>query len=198
MDPLFWALILIGLALLVVFIELFIPSAGLLGILASGLAVASVVMAFRASFETGAMFLMAVLVAMPAVIYGMLKIWPHTPVGRRILLGELTPEQVLPPSIHSLDLVGQIGVAKTKMLPSGIVMIDGEKYDAVSDGFPIDVDQPVIVTALRANRMYVQPYMAEVVDPRELPARDRDLLAQPFEDLGLDTLDGPQAKTSES
>lgn len=197
MDPLFWALILMGLALLVVFIELFVPSAGLLGILASGLAIASIVMAFRSSFETGSIFLLVVLIAMPAIIYGMLQIWPHTPVGRRILLAEVTPDQVLPPAIYSADLVGQIGVARTKMLPSGIIMIDGEKYDAVSDGFPIDENQPIIVTAVRANRIYVQPYSAEVADPRELPARDRDLLAQPFEDLGLDALDKPQQKPGE-
>ena len=185
MDPLFWALIFIGLALLVVFVELFVPSAGLLGVLAGGLAIASVVMAFRSSFETGAVFLLVVLLAVPAIIYGMLKVWPHTPVGRRILLGEVSLEEILPPETYSRELVGQIGIATTKMLPSGIILVDGEKYDAVSDGFPIDINQPVMVTAIRANRIYVQPYDSGNADPRDLPARDRDVLAQPFEDLGL-------------
>jgi membrane-bound ClpP family serine protease len=188
MDPLFWALIFIGLALMVVFIELFIPSAGMLGLLAGGLAITSVVMAFRSSTETGLIFLLIVLVAAPAIIYGMLKIWPHTPVGKRILLGDVSAEKVLPPAMYSNDLLGQIGVAKTKMLPSGTILVDGEKYDAVSDGFAIDIDQPVVITAIRANRIYVHPYDGSdsvVTDPRELPARDRDVLSQPFEDLGL-------------
>jgi membrane-bound serine protease (ClpP class) len=185
MDPLFWALIFIGLAMLVVFVELFIPSAGILGILAAGLAITGVVMAFRSSVETGAIFLLIVLLAVPAILYGMIKVWPHTPIGRRILLGDVPPEAILPPEPYSKDLVGQIGVARTKMLPSGIIVVDGEKYDAVSDGFPIDIDQPIIVTAIRANRIYVHPYDSSLADPRELPARDRDVLAQPFEDLGL-------------
>ncbi len=183
MDPLFWALILIGLALLVVFLEAFIPSAGMLGILAAGLAIASVVMAFRHSTEVGYGFLLAELIAIPAVLYGLIKLWPHTPIGKRLMLGDVDPEKILPPSLYPDDLIGQIGVAKTKMLPSGIIVIDGDRYDAVSDGFPIDPNQAVIITAIRGNRIYVQPYDGESADPNELPARDRDLLSQPFEDL---------------
>lgn len=188
MDPFYWALILIGLAVIVMAFELFIPSAGILGFVAAGLVLASIVMAFRSSFTVGSVFLLIVMFCIPGLIYGLLKAWPHTPIGKKILLDEPDPQQLLPVSTVSNDLIGQIGVSKTKMLPSGLIVIDGEKMDAVSDGFPIEANQPIIVTAVRFNRIYVQPYESPTAEPSELPARDDRLLTDPFEDLGLDDL----------
>jgi len=186
MDPLFWALILIAIAIVVMTFELFIPSAGLLGVLAAGLILASILMAYRASWMTGSIFLMVVLICIPGLIYGLLKAWPHTPIGKRILLDEPAAEQVLPPSTFSREWIGQIGIAKTKMLPSGTIIVNGEKMDAVSDGFPIEANQPIKITAIRGNRIYVQPYEVEAGASEGLPARDDQFLSQNFEDLGLD------------
>lgn len=188
MDPFYLALILIGLAVIVMAFELFIPSAGILGFLAAGLILASVIMAYRSSFTTGSIFLLVVMICIPGLIYGLLKAWPHTPIGRKILLDEPDPQQLLPVSHVSSDLIGRVGIAKTKMLPSGVILVNNEKLDAVSDGFPIEADQPIIVVAIRANRIYVQPYEGAADERQELPVRDDSLLADPFEDLGLDDL----------
>jgi membrane-bound ClpP family serine protease len=185
MDPLFWALILIAIAIFVMALELFIPSAGVLGFLAAGLVLTSIFMAFRASWPIGALFLLGVMVCLPVLIYGLLKAWPHTPIGKRILLDEPAAEQILPPRIYSEELVGQIGLSKTKMLPSGIILVNDEKLDAVSDGFPIDANQPIKITAIRANRIYVQPYEFSGDADEPLPARDDQFLTDNFEDLGL-------------
>lgn len=185
MDPLVWALMLIAVAVVVMVIELFLPSAGVLGFLAGGLVLASLFMAYRSSFLVGSIFLMAVLICLPILIYGLLQMWPHTPIGKRILLSEPDLDQILPPSMFSNDLVGQIGISKTKMLPSGTIVVNRQKLDAVSSGFPIDANQAVKITAVRANRIYVEPYENEATDLEHLPARDDEMLAQPFEDLGL-------------
>jgi membrane-bound serine protease (ClpP class) len=89
------------------------------------------------------------------------------------------------------SLEGQLGIAKTKMLPSGMVVINGEKYDAISDGFPIEAGDPIKVVEVRENRIYVQPYDGMVEDVSNLPVRDRDILSQPIEELGLESLDDP-------
>ncbi len=204
MDPITWSIILLSIGFLVVFLELFIPSAGLLGVLATILLISGVVVAFFHSLYAGAIALLVTVVSIPVLLAIMVNVWPHTPLGRRILLGKMDPKDVMPTSEQYTEfksLVGQLGIAKTKMLPSGIVLINDRKYDALSDGFAIEVGQPIKVSAVKGNRIIVQPYDGEIGDPDDLPVRDRDVLAQPIEELGLEgldleTLDGFENKDS--
>lgn len=190
----FWAFLLLGLGLAVVVLELFLPSAGILGVLAAGLIISSIIIGFVEGLKSGALMLLLAVVALPVVLVMMVKVWPHTPLGKRILLKDLKPEDVLPNNSHytrNKNMAGRLGVAKTKMLPSGIVIIDGEKFDAISDGFAIEQGDAIKVVAVRENRIYVQPYDGEIQETSDLPLRDRDILAQPIEELGLDSLDDP-------
>jgi len=190
----YWALLLLALGLFVIVMELFIPSAGILGFLAGGLILAAIIVGFLDGLNSGAIILLMTVIALPVLFYSMVKVWPHTPLGKRILLKDLKPEDVLPNSSHyqkTVGLLGQLGVAKTKMLPSGTVLINGEKYDAISDGFAVEAGDPVKVVAVRENRIYVQPYDGSVDDVGNLPVRDVDILAQPIEGLGLDPIDDP-------
>ena len=192
MDPLFfWSLVLIFIGMCVVVVELFIPSAGMLGILSAMLIVSGIVCAFLSDFNSGAMVLLATVLALPILLFAMIKVWPKTPIGKRILLKDMKLEEVLPDNPLTDELVGQLGVAKTKMLPSGIVLINHQKYDAISDGFPIDEGQAIKVVAIRGNHIYVEPYDGKVEDAEDLPVRDRDILSQPIEELGIDSLDEP-------
>lgn len=190
----YWAFLLLAIGLFLVILELFLPSAGMLGIFAGILIVTSIVFGFMDGLKSGALILLIAVIALPALLWAMLKIWPHTPLGRMILLHDLKPEDVLPNQphhVHHASLEGQLGVAKTKMLPSGIVVINGEAYDAISDGFAIDIGDPIKVVSIRENRIHVQPYDATITDTSDLPARDRDILSQPIEELGIDSLDDP-------
>ena len=194
MDPFFWALILIAAGLGVVILELFIPSAGMLGVLAGILILSGIVLAFIADFQSGAVVLLGVVLALPAMLALMLKVWPNTPIGKMILLKNLRAEDVLPNSSHytrTKELLGQLGVARTKMLPSGIVMINDRKVDAVSEGFPIEPGQPVKVVSVKGNRVYVQPYDGDIDDVSDMPVRDRDILSRPIEELGIESLEDP-------
>ncbi len=83
-------------------------------------------------------------------------------------------------------LNGRIGTAKTKMLPSGMVTIDGRAYDAVSNGFAIEPGDPIQVIEIRANRVVVRR-----VDPSEQATTGDadDVLSQPIDQFGLDPID---------
>lgn len=190
----YWAFLLLAIGLFVVVLELFLPSGGILGVVAGVLIVTSIVLGFMDGIKSGALVLMVSVIALPTLLGAMVKIWPHTPLGKLILLKDLKPEDVLPNRSHHqrrANLEGQLGVAKTKMLPSGTVVINGEKYDAISDGFAIDIGDPIKVVSVRENRIHVQPYDASVDDASDLPARDRDILSQPIEELGIESLEDP-------
>lgn len=197
MNPSYYSLALLAAGLLVVVIELFIPSAGALGILAGALIIGSIVMGFYDSVNSGLLVLALAIVSLPAILALMVHVWPHTPLGKRILLDERDEDDILPPPNERWSrLAGQVGIAKTKMLPSGTVLINGEKFDAVSDGFPIESGDPIVVIEVRENRIYVQPFDGTLpqADEKTDPSKelgDADLLAQPIEELGLDGLEDP-------
>ena len=191
----YWAFLLLAIGLLAVVLELFVPSAGVLGITAGILIVISVVLGFMESVSSGVILLAVAIVTIPGMLALMVKIWPYTPIGKRILLKDLKPEDVLPNYTENKEqkerLEGQLGIAQTKMLPSGIVMVNDEKFDAVSDGFAVEAGDSVRVISVRGNHVYVEPYRGEVDTPDELPPRDLDILSRPIEELGIDPLDNP-------
>ena len=168
-------------------LELFVPSAGMLGALAGCIIIASVVIAFLTSSYAGMIFLLVTLLLVPIMLLLMIKIWPHTPIGKRLLSDDETLTDVLPQGKHydRSDLAGKTGIAKTMMLPSGQIVIDGQKYDAVSDGFAIDAGDRVKVVSIKKNRIYVQPCDDNESLP-EAPAAD-DTMDQSTEKFDLDS-----------
>ena len=90
MDPLYWSLILVAVGLTVIVLELFIPSAGVLGIIAAILLISGVVVGFISGIQTGLIVFLAVLIILPVMFSILIKAWPHTPIGRRILIGPVT------------------------------------------------------------------------------------------------------------
>ena len=200
MEPLLWSILLLVAALGLIALEIFIPSGGVLGILAALALIASLAVAFTGGAMTGTAMLIVTIVVVPTVLAVAVRWWPDTPIGRLIVLQTPDSEDdVLPdtPEYRSLNaLVGKRGVAKTKMLPSGVIVIDDETHDAVADGMAVERGQPVRVTAVRANRIVVVlDDVVVVLDEDGQPTLDvtNDVLTQPAESLGIDSLDDPVA-----
>lgn len=168
MSPLVWAILILLLGLALMVLEMFVPSAGLLALLSATAVITSVAMVFVYQGPSwGTLYLASVCVVLPFLAVMLVRWWPHTPIGRRIL--NLPPPDAagnspaLPdPDNRFAHLVGQHGLAKTKMLPSGAIVVGGRTYDAVSEGVPIEAGQPVQVIEVRGNRIVVRA-------ARELP-----------------------------
>jgi len=92
---------------------------------------------------------------------------------------EVVPDNPKQRQIKSL--VGRVGYAKSQMLPSGAVVIDGRTIDAMSEGVPIDVGQKGRVIDVRANRVVVR-----VVDDDTPTADAKDPLQRPIDSIGPD------------
>ena len=190
MEPLVWSTLLLLLGLTLVMAEVFVPSGGILGLLAITSLLASVSLAFyHEGAQVGLVFLTVTAVLVPSALVLAFRYWPQTPMGRRILLDVPRGEEVLPdtPERRTLrQLVGKLGVAKTVMLPSGAIVIDGRTIDALSEGMPIEAGQQVRVIEVHGNRVVVRP--SDGPSPSS-----EDVLSQPIESLGLDSLEDPLA-----
>jgi membrane-bound serine protease (ClpP class) len=129
------------------------------------------------------------LVALPSAFALAIKIWPDTPLGRRILPDIPNSEEVLPTSEHRRnlqELVGHVGRAKSLMLPSGAAEINGHTVDAISEGVAIEPGQLVRVVEVRGNRVLVRP-----ATEHSVVRSPDDPLSQPIESLGLEAFEEP-------
>jgi membrane-bound serine protease (ClpP class) len=179
MEPWIWAVILLAAGLGLSVLEVFLPSGGIISFLAAAAVLAAIIVAFREGSGTGLTILSIAIVAIPIVVALALRFWPKTAIGRRMLLSSPEGDEILsdnPRHRYLKGLVGRVGVAKSKMIPSGAVSIDGRTIDALSEGFPIEIGQRVRVIEARGNRVVVRPMTDESPE-----ANEADPLARPID-----------------
>ena len=194
MHPLIWSVLLLAFGLGLAMLEVFIPSAGILGFLSLSAIVTAIVLAFSFGGTTaGFLFLGIAAISLPATVIMAFKWLPNTPFGRRLMLGTPKGKEVLPdddPRIASESLIGTRGTAKSAMLPGGTIAIAGVTYEAVSESGAIDPDDVVTVVRIRNNRLVVQKGEAMASDSTQETAVE-DPLSRPIDALGIDPLDDP-------
>lgn len=190
MESMLWPIVLLLLALMFVALELFIPSGGVLGFLAGASVLASVYVGFMEGAWYGLASLLMALVAVPAAMGVALHYWPRTPLGRRLFLRpEPACEKAEDAERQQQLLVGKFGVARSKMLPSGAVSVEGRTYDAVSRGNPIEPGDTIRVISVQGNRIVVAP-----ADPQQaVLSAEPEALSQPLEQFGIEPFDEPLA-----
>lgn len=179
-------------------LEFMVPSAGLLGIGAAMAAVAALFLAYTESISTGFAMTGIAALGVPVIFLTAIRVWPHTPIGRRILN--------LPPIDESAagdsgnvrdnpyrDLIGKVGRARTNLLPSGLIEIDGRRYDAVAMGTVIDRDDAIEVINVEAGKIRVRKTERRPASIAEsgIVADDATLAGRSLEDLNLEDLGDP-------
>jgi membrane-bound ClpP family serine protease len=191
MDYWVWAVLLLVLGLCLGIMEVFFTSAGLLAFLSAASIIAAVIMAFQQGQVAGFIILILAGAGMPTAVVLAFKYWPRTAIGRRVLLSAPSSEDVLPEDQNKerlKDLVGRTAKAKSKMLPSGVVIVDGRNVEAVSEGMPIEVGQEVRIVQVRGKRLVVRP--VELDAPSET---SQDPMRRPIDAIIEDPFEEPPA-----
>lgn len=180
-----WAIMILTTGLALAMLEVFVPSGGILGFLSVTAVIAAVVLAFAYDVLVGFTFLGVAVIGLPSAFSVALHFLPRTSVGRRVILGAPSNEEVSPEDEQRRllkSLVGKYGVTLSVMLPSGRVRIEGRLYDAMSEGLPIEANQSVVVVEARGGNLVVRAAAA----PKSAPASEGSLLERPFESWGVD------------
>lgn len=160
MTPLAWVTVLVVMGLAAIVLEVFVPSGGVLGFLSLVALVSGVVLAF---VEQGPGFGIAVLavicVAVPIVLAVAFRVFPDTPLGRRVLPPPPAPRDVIPDADRRTalkSLVGRRGAATTDLVPWGMIEVDGVTHEAMSEVGPIAAAQQVDVVGVQGGAVIVR------------------------------------------
>ena len=170
-DALFWGFTLAGAALGMLFLELIIPSGGLLGILCGVMGIGSIVAFFKAGGFFGWASLVGYAVLTPIVLVFVFKLWIQSPLARRMVLdGDVeghidgepgdpgTSERARQQRFKELrQLIGAEGITVTALRPVGFVKINGQRIDAMAETGVVEADTPVVVTDVYDNQIKVRP-----------------------------------------
>jgi membrane-bound ClpP family serine protease len=222
MDPLLWASILLGLGLLLVGLEFFVPSGGIIAVLAGLSIIAGIAIAFiQRGPQVGLMFLVIAIISIPVILISGFKVLPHTPIGKLMIPREVDSEEVLSDIAtrrHLRDMIGWIGRSTSPMLPSGSIEVEGQSFDAVSQGMSIEPNTPIKIVDVQGTRIIVRPCRAEEIltqpnlqsvreslatTPAQTmtestdPKRTDDLFSQSLEALGLEDWKSPDRTNDE-
>jgi membrane-bound ClpP family serine protease len=169
-----YALIAIGLLLLAA--ELFLPTAGIVGVLGVAAVIAGVTIAFSYSSTQGFVAVVIVLILVPSVGPLLMHYVPKTALGRRFFL--VGPEEdatvaQMPVNLELEHLRGRYGKTLSPLRPSGAAEIDGRRVDVLSEGTMVEAGRWVKVIDVKAGRVVVR----EIDGPPDLGAFDTNNLS---------------------
>jgi membrane-bound ClpP family serine protease len=168
---LLWGFIGLAGAIAFVLLELFIPSGGLIGLLAAGSLILSIVSFFMYDSVVGVIALCAYVFIGPVVAFYGFKMWLGSGMAKRLVLGgdnrggmsasseeaAMASERARRERVEKLRaLIGSEGVAATALRPVGTVVIEGERVDALAEEGVIEPDMPIVVIDAYDNQLKVR------------------------------------------
>ncbi|TET37436.1 MAG: hypothetical protein E3J72_05930 [Planctomycetota bacterium] len=151
-----FALFFAGVGVLVA--EVFIVSFGVLTLAALGCFVGGCVFAFYANQTFGMIFTLGNLIAVPIIVYLLIKYLPKTGVGRHLIrIKPSSEEKTVSDQVKkNKRFMGAHGVAVSMLRPAGIAEIDGERIDVVTEGVFLDPGTLLEVIEVSGNRLVVK------------------------------------------
>ena len=167
MDPmLVWGLGLLAASVLLLFVEIFVPSGGVIATTAAIVGLAGVVCLFLIK-EGGSLWgvsgsLMLVIV-FPSAFVVWMKVLPNTSIGQK-MIGTISEDELAQRADREQKehdeleaLVGMEGVARSPLRPVGSILIAGQTRQALAEGVTIEAGERVRVTQIVNAQIKVRP-----------------------------------------
>jgi membrane-bound ClpP family serine protease len=176
-----WAVLLLTLAVALFFIEIFVPSGGLIGTGAAACLVIGIVMLFRVDTMLGLVGAAIALLALPFALAFAIKLLPNTPVVRALTLRtgksgvEVDTDEEYEPDTEAEEQHGPVGTASlttkgvpdtpevgatgkaiSALRPVGTCVINGTRAECLAVGGPISPGTRVEVIAVDGMHVRVR------------------------------------------
>ena len=165
-DWLVWGVVLMAVAVALFFVEVFLPTGGVVGGLSGAAAIAGVVMLFRVDSTLGLIAALLCLLALPFMMVFALKVWPDTPFARWVTLENEEADEA--PSVRGDEpaseagpAVGDTGKTLTPLFPVGTCLLGGRRRECLARRGTIDAGAEVRVVRVKDNEVYVEAVASE-------------------------------------
>lgn len=162
MDPYWvWFMVLVVASALFFAMEVFIPSAGILGTLSAMSLVGALIILFAMDVTYGLIGTGVAVLLVPAAVALAMKIFPYTPIGKRLIL-QTPPDFDQPVHYTSTgddnydDLAGVTGKVISTLRPVGMVQFGDRKVECLAERGPLEPGTTVKVVAVRGFEVKVR------------------------------------------
>lgn len=150
MDPWFVDIGFYLAGLILIFLELFIPSGGVLGIAA----IICIIYSLQSLFSRGQPVAAWSAIALTVVyIVFVVRFWLKRVRHSASLSGSVATGRDVE---RARALIGRIGVTLTPLRPAGLARIAGERLDVVAGGSFLDANEEISVVEVSGNRIVVR------------------------------------------
>jgi len=157
-----YGLVLLAVAVALFAIEVFLPTGGILGVMAGLAAVAGVFCFFKMNTTAGAIGAGVVLLAAPVLLVLAVTIWPDTPFGQWVTHSDEQPRQTgstaddTPPEGQAPIAAGDTGRTATDLRPVGVCILHGRRHECFARSGSIDAGVEVEVVSITGHDVYVR------------------------------------------
>ncbi|NLA85203.1 MAG: nodulation protein NfeD [Clostridiales bacterium] len=152
-----WSVFLFGLGIILLIIELFIPGFGIFGI--GGIISLGVSIIFASPTPVQGLYTLGTALVATVLLTPILyKVLGGAKLFRRLVLQEsetIDKGYTSQPEGSFSHLKGKSGVTVTPMRPAGTILIDGERWDAMSDGSFLPSGSRIKVVEIQGSKIIV-------------------------------------------
>ena len=147
---------LMALGLLLIFFEVFVPG-GVLGVIGLLVMTGGIWLSFSAYGVLEGFVVLITCVTLSILLIGIfIKRFPYTFIGKKAILSQQEDkcDGYHAESFHS-DLLEKEGIAESDLRPAGIALIEGQRFDVVTEGEYIENHNRIKVKRINGNRIIV-------------------------------------------
>jgi len=154
------AVILVVAGYLLLTLEVFLPTGGILGALSLAAICIGVTLGFKSSLMAGSLVLAGTVAGVPLLLKALTWLWPKTAMGKKMTVESEAGEGTvgsLPGNIALEQLVGAFGIVTSELRPAGSIDFSGKKVDGISEGILVPAGQRVLCIGTQSGYVVVRP-----------------------------------------
>lgn len=149
-------IIIFVIGLIMLLLEFFVPG-GIVGIIGGALIIISLLFAGASVTHMAYSIIIAMFIAVIGMVILMKFFGKKLHVFNKLVLRDATTtEEGYVSNTNRVELIGRVGEAVTPLRPAGVIIIDNERIDAVSEGSYIDKGKIVEVIKVEGSRIVVR------------------------------------------
>lgn len=151
-----FAVICFVLAVVLVLVDVFVPSGGLLSLGALACAVAGVVLLWQVNVFAAVIMIIVIAAVWPIGMYMFFQNFHRLPFTKKLMV-QHEPTYVEARGVPNFDdLIGHTGKAITGLRPGGTCLINGKRIDCLAETGMIERDTDVEVVSVRGMEVKVR------------------------------------------